>query len=196
VEVLRLLISMGPIEMMPFQRYLKRPVMRRPLSTQPMICHPQLKQWCRPQYRSERLHSPGDVPNQPDHAGTLSVHQHQPACMLRDPSDEHDGGCHRCAEISDGNGAVYRPVGCLFHIYERIGRRRGRGAARHVTTLRQACVGGDVAIDVTAFPQSVKEGDSTNAHDHEFLRFQSCSPPLAQWSHDSRLAFCTFMQQL
>ena len=159
VEVLRLLISMGPIELMHFQT-LSETAGNAPPLTDPTngLTFPDLNCGVDPNTGIKRRCSQGDVPDQPDHAGTLPLHQHQPAGMFGSPSDEHDRGSHGSAQVSDGHGTLHWPVGCVLHVSDQSGHGCGRRTARSLATLPSRV--------------GVRANTSRNSHGIHMLRHQ------------------------
>src|ERR1700733_9128251 len=58
--------------------------------------------------------------------------------MFGGSPDEHNGCRNRSAQVPNRHGPFYWPVERLFHVYDQSRDGRGRGPARHLTTLRQA----------------------------------------------------------
>jgi hypothetical protein len=133
VEVLRLLISMGPIELMHFQTLSETAGYALPL-TDPTngLTFPTFNRGVDPNTGAKGAAVREMFPDEPDHAGTLPLHQHEPAGMFCSPSDEHDGGCDRSAQVPNRYGAVHRTVACLFLVSKRTRNGRGCCTARSV----------------------------------------------------------------
>ncbi len=98
VEVLRVVLSIGPTEAMHFQTWQDK------AGNAPA---PQ-----RPAFRRRGF------PNQPDHAGTHSIPQQAAPGMLHCSPHWRKGGCHGSPQVSHCHGTLPRPIEGVLCIYD------------------------------------------------------------------------------
>ena len=114
VEVLRILISIGPTETMHFQTWSDK------AGNAPPLTGCRSGDWC-----------VGDVSGSggrrttleqgPDHAGAMSVPGSKPSDCFDHSTNQDGRRCHGCSHVSNGHGTFHRPIAAFFAYHDPTG---------------------------------------------------------------------------
>ena len=106
VEVLRILISIGPTETMHFQTWQDKAGNAPPLTAVDPMTGVSVNF---PDLNSSAVRR-RDIPDQPDHAGAVPIPQPEASAMLHHPAHRNQGNCHGRCQFPDSDGTFQGPI--------------------------------------------------------------------------------------